>query len=173
MPETMTAQQELEALRTSNAELVKKSRDRKAKVAEYAATITDLQARLTTAETALADATVGAPLRSMAAALSPVPELWLAEFAKHYKVELKDGKLQVLGMDGKAVMDGEAAIEFTAPSIVKLLIGGQDAELGSFPHIMYGSKASGGGASPSPGSQVHYPEKQKDAPPSKPQFGLR
>ena len=173
MSSTLTPAEELEALRTSNAELVKKSRDRKAKVAKHEATITDLQARLSTAETALADATVGAPLRSMAATLSPVPSLWLAEFAKHYKVELKDGKLQVLGMDGKPVMDGDAAVEFSAPSIAKLLIGGQDAELGSFPHIMYGSKATGGGASPAPGSQVQYPDKQPGKQPDRPQFGLR
>ena len=173
MPDTLTPAEEIAALRTSKAELLKKSKERKAKVAEHEATITDLQARLSTAQTALADATVGAPLRSMAATLSPVPELWIAEFGKHYITELKDGKLQVLDMDGKPVMDGESAIDFTASAIAKLLIGTDKDDLATFAHIMYGSKASGGGASPSPGSQVQWPEKQPGKQPDRPQFGLR
>jgi hypothetical protein len=173
MPETLTPAEELLALRTSNAELLKKSRDRKAKVTEHEATITDLQTRLTTAETALHDATVGAPLRSMAAALSPIPDVWLAEFAKHYKVELKDGKLALLTLDGKPVMDGESEVPMDATAISKLLTAGNNEDLASFTHIMYGSKATGGGASPAPGSQVQYPDRQQDRQGAKPQFGLR
>jgi hypothetical protein len=173
MPETLTPAEELVALRTSNADLLKKSRDRKSKVTEHEATITDLQTRLTTAETALHDATVGAPLRSMAAALSPIPGVWLAEFAKHYKVELKDGKLALLTLDGKPVMDGDSEVSFDSAAISKFLTAGTNEDLASFTHIMYGSKATGGGASPSPGSQVQYPEKQTGNQPERPQFGLR
>jgi hypothetical protein len=173
MPDTLTPAEELVALRTSNAELLKKSRDRKAKVTEHEATITDLQTRLTTAETVLHDATVGAPLRSMAAALSPVPELWLAEFAKHYRVELKDGKLSLLTLDGKPVIDGDVEVPMDATAISKLLTAGENEGLSSFTHIMYGSKATGGGASPSLSYGVTFPEKQKNKPVATPQFGLR
>lgn len=173
MPDTLTPAEELAALRTSNAELLKKSRDRKAKITEHEATITDLQARLSTAETALQDAIVGAPLRSMAAALSPIPDVWLAEFAKHYKVELKDGKLSLLTLDGKPVMDGESEVPMDATAISKLLTAGENEDLASFTHIMYGSKATGGGASPSPSYGVTFPEKQQDKQGATPQFGLR
>ena len=59
---------EVELLRTANAELSVKAKDRKAKIAE-------LESKLATAETALHEATVGAPLRQLAHTVSPVPEL--------------------------------------------------------------------------------------------------
>jgi hypothetical protein len=173
MADTLTPAEELVALRTTNAELLKKSKERKAKVAEHEITITDLQTQLTAATAALHDATVGAPLRSMAATLSPIPDVWLAEFAKHYKVELKDGKLALLTLDGKAVMAGDVEVPFDAQAVGKLLTAGDNEDLASFKHIMYGSRATGGGASPAPGSQVQYPEKQTGNQPERPQFGLR
>jgi hypothetical protein len=173
MTTPINSPEELIALRSTNAELLKKSKDRKAKLAEHEATITDLKARLTIAETALADATVGAPLRGMAAALSPVPDLWLAEFAKHYKAEMKGGKLQVLDMEGKPVMDGDQEVPFENQAIAKLLGNSDKDELASFAHIMFGSRASGGGAVASQSSGIPHPEKQQEKTATMPQFGLR
>lgn len=174
MPDTSPAVEELELLRTTNADLLKKSRDRKAKVTEHETTIADLTARLTTAETALHEATVGTPLRAMAVTVSPVPELWLAEFAKHYKVEMKDGKLQVLDTDGKPAMDGEQPVEFTAPAIIKLLTASDDEALSSFAYITRGSLAAGGGASQqNRGIGIPGSDKPTGKPPEQPQFGLR
>lgn len=173
MPETLTPAEEIAALRTTNAELLRKSKERKAKVTENETTIADLQARLTTAESALHDATVGAPLRSMAATLSPVPDVFMAELAKHYKVDLKDGKLVLLTLDGKPVKDGEDEVAFNAKALSKLLTAGTNEDFATFPHIIYGSKASGGGASPSPGSSFPYPDKQTGKQVERSPFGLR
>jgi hypothetical protein len=99
--------------------------------------------------------------------------VWLAEFGKHYKVEMKDAKLVLLTLDGKPVMDGDVEVPFDAQAVGKLLTAGVNEDLASFTHIMYGSRATGGGASPAPGSQVQYPEKQTGNQPERPQFGLR
>ena len=171
---TETPVNEIEVLRKTNVTLLQKSRDRKAKITEHEATIADLQSRLSAASTALHDATVAQPLRKMAETLSPVPELWLAEFAKHFKVELKDGKLAVLTAKGEPATDGDKPVEFDAPSLIKLLTGSENEELASFAFITRGSLASGGNASQHTAtSSFPYPERVQEKTSARPQFGLR
>jgi hypothetical protein len=173
MPETLKPAEEIAALRSTNADLLKKARDRKDKVTEHEATIATLTTQLQTAKSALYDAQVGGPLGALADSVSPVPAVFLAELAKHARVELKDGRLVLLTPDGKPVMDGEKEVPFDSAAISKFLTAGTNKDFATFPHIMFGSKASGSGASPSPGSQVQYPEKQTGNQPERPQFGLR
>ena len=165
---------ELDVLRKTNVTLLQKSRDRKAKIAEHEATIADLQTKLTTATTALHEATVAQPLRAMAESLSPVPELWLAGFAKYYKLESRNGKLAVLTSEGEAAMDGDKPVEFTAPALIKLLTGSDSEELASFAYITRGSLASGGGSSQQ-NRATGFPDtsKPQDKAVVQPRFGLR
>ncbi len=61
---------ELEVLRRTNAELVKKSSDRKARIAELETANATLQTDLAAAQTAFHDMTVSAPMKQLAEAVS-------------------------------------------------------------------------------------------------------
>lgn len=173
MPDLLTPEQELTALRTANAQLLKKAKDRKDKVTEYESTITSLNTQLQTAKSALYDAQVGGPLQAMADSISPIPAVFLSELAKHAKVELLDGKLVLRTLDGKPLLADDKEVPFDSVAISKFLTAGTNNDFAVFPHLVVGSRASGGGASPSPGSQVQYPEKQTGKQGASPQFGLR
>jgi hypothetical protein len=169
---------EVELLRTQIAEVTEKSRTRKARIAELESQLADATGKLAVSETALHEATVGAPLRQLAATVSPVPELWTAEFQKHYKLQLKDGKLSVLDLEGKPVVggDGKEPIAFEPNAIAKLVTDDDNAISQTFKHITAVSFSSGGGASGTkeqtlPGTDYRPKPKTPDAP--RAQFGLR
>jgi hypothetical protein len=127
-------------------------------------------------ETALHDATVVAPLRQMAEEVSPVPELWLAEFGKHFKVDLKDGKLAVLTSAGEPAMLKDSPVEFTRGALTTLLAKSDDPTLKAFKTIMVASYASGGGAGGAQGGRAYFGNDGKQSEPAQPErvrFGLR
>ena len=142
--EQLTA--ELSTLRTTNAELVQKSRSRAARITDLVAKQDELTSKLTASETALHEATVGRPLREMAETVSPVPELWQGEFLKHFKVELTDGRLVVLTQAGEPAKVKDEPVEFTREGLTTLLAQSDAPELKAFKTIMVSSLASGGGA---------------------------
>jgi methionyl-tRNA formyltransferase len=165
---------ELEVLRRTNAELLKKSADRKARILELEASTAELTTKLTTADTVIHEMTVGAPLKRMAESVSPVPEIWLAEFAKHFKVELKDGKLAVLTLTGEPATNKKGeSVEFTNAGIVGLVANSDKDELKAFNVITIVSKASGGGATGSTGSGNFPTETKPTAAKPTVHFGLR
>jgi hypothetical protein len=143
----MSAPNEVELLRIQIAEVTEKSRTRKGRIAELETQLAEATGQLTASETALRDATVGAPLRQLAAVVSPVPTLWVEHFQKHYKLELNDGALAVLDIKGEPVMDGDKPIAFEPDSISKLLTDDDNEQSVVFKHITAVSFASGGGAS--------------------------
>jgi hypothetical protein len=170
----MSASNELEGLRTANAELTEKSRTRKAKIVELENQVAELTGKLEASNTALHDATISAPLRQLATVVSPVPELWTIEFQKHYKLEMRDGRLTLLDSNGEPVMDGKEPVEFTPNSIAKLVTDENNEDLTVFRHITAGSLASGGGATADRGSTfptIDSPKKALDK--STNMFGLR
>jgi hypothetical protein len=173
MPDTPV--DEIAVLRSTNGELLAKLKDRKTKLAEAEASVADLTTRVSTAEAALRTATIDRPLRAMAETISPTPSIWMQEFSKHFKVELRGDKLQVLDLEGNPVKDGDAEIEFTAPALIKLLTGdiGNEA-LSSFAYITRGSLAAGAGASQgNRNGGIVGPERQQEKQSATSQFGLR
>jgi|GEM_PF-4553062 len=163
---------ELQTLRQTVAELTAKNTTRKARIAELETSVQTLQASLTTTQTTLYQVEVGEPLQTMANAVSPMPELFLSEFARcGYKVAKTDGKLVVIQND-KPV---EGA-EFTVQGLTKLLANSNDPTLKSFKHLMIASRASGGGATgAADGRPLYQEQRTPDAAQPKPtrRLGLR
>ena len=167
---------ELAVLRQTNAELTQKNKERKDRILTLVKKQDELTAKLTAAEAGLYEATVGAPLKKMAEAVSPVPELWQSEFLKHYKVEMKDGKLAVLTQKGEQAMVKDKPVEFTRAGLTDLLIKSDAPEFRAFKTIMAVSSASGGGAgSLTASGKGNGQASNASIPASKPavQFGLR
>jgi phage shock protein A len=161
---------ELATLRQTVAELTAKNTARKARITELEASVKTLQTSLTGAQTALYQAEVGEPLQTLANAISPVPELFLSEFARlDYKVAKTDGKL-ILMQNDKPVQGAE----FTVAGLTKLLAKSDEPAHKNFKHLIIASRASGGGATVS-ARTVHGAETKKttETPNAKPQFGLR
>ena len=115
-------------------------------------------------------------MRAMAEAVSVVPEIWLTEFAKHFKVEFKDGLLIVLTAAGEPAIDKKGEpVPFTQDAIVSLVTKSDKPEFKAFDVITIGSRASGGGAGGSQAGGNHVPTDNKSAAPAKQptHFGLR
>jgi hypothetical protein len=147
MPEPTIATSEaseLEVLRKVNLELVAKHARDKAKLAELETGASALQAKLSEASESLKQATVAGPLKAMAESMSNVPELFLEQFLKHYKVENIKGALTLLSSDGKTVLgkDGKA-VPFAIKALTELLTTGEDARAKTFKAITIASRASG------------------------------
>ena len=170
---------ELERLRKANAELSTKARERKARIEELETLNATLQTKTAEAEAARHDALVGVPLRKIAATVSPVPQLWLAEFAKHYKIEADtDGNLSVQTLDGKPARDrNEKIVEFTPHGLWNLLAsdavitgGTKDERSKTFHHLMNYFGATGGANTTQRPSASARDAKQENSPL---QLGLR
>lgn len=161
-------QSEVEKLRSSNAELVARHAKDKTRLAELETQNADLQGKLAEADKTIKAATVDGPLRRMADEVSKVPELFLEQFSKHYKLEMQDGKLTLLSTDGKPVTgkDGKTAIPFERDALTKLLTEGDDARAKTFQAILIATRASGAGSSPGQTTLRTAPVKAH-------QFGLR
>jgi hypothetical protein len=177
----LPAVEELQRLRKSQKSILAKSHERKARIAELETENAALKAKAGEADAKMHDATVGVPLRAMAAQVSEVPKLWLSEFSKYYKVGSADGTLSVLKHDGSPVMVGESPVPFTPNGLWTLLTGGaqnygKDEDTASFAAIMRwcgptGSGASGinrGGSGNPPVSTHKAPKKSVET-----QFGIR
>lgn len=144
MPETQN--DELDTLRRTNAELVEKNKTRTAKIAELEAANTALTAKLSERDATIHGITVGGPLKALAERISNVPELWLEQFAKHFKVEMVDGDLTLLSTDGKPVQKDGKPVPFETKALSDLLTDGDDTRAKAFRAITTTSRASGGAA---------------------------
>jgi hypothetical protein len=182
--------EELARLRTTLAEILQTKKTLQAKLeaalSELAASQAEnatLKTQVTEATQKVTDATVGVPLRKMAAQLSEFPELWLSEFEKRYTVEAdSEGNLAILTKDGKPAKDANGKpVAFEANAIWQLLTGGSgsyaksdDAKL--FATLTKWQGASGGGSgSANRGSGANGPleEKKPKAPKIVAGLGLR
>ncbi len=156
---------ELEKLRQVNGELVAKHARDKTRLAALEEGTATLQAKLTETSQSLYQATVGVPLKMMASELSTVPDLFLEQFSKHFKVESIKGVLTLQTADGKPVTgkDGNI-IPFEREALTKLLTDGDDARAKMFKAITIVNRASGAAHSSSSTRTTSTPQKQ--------QFGL-
>lgn len=126
--------EELARLRTTVAELLQAKKNLQAKLetalSDLSTAQTDnatLQEQVKAAQQSAHESIVGVPMRRMAAELSELPDLWLAEFQKRYDVQAdgKNGELAILTKDGKPAMgkDGKP-VPFTAHALWLMLTGG-------------------------------------------------
>ena len=100
----------------------------------------------------------------MAEEMSAVPDLFLEQFSKHFKVESIKGVLTLQTPDGKQAVDKSGkAIPFEREAMTKMLIDGDDTRAKTFKAITIASRASGAASSPS---------KTVIAPARRQQFGL-
>lgn len=163
---------ELETLRLTNAELLTKSAARKAKIEELEASAVALQTRLTESESTIHDLSVTRPLKAIAESISTAPELLIEHLMKSYRVEVVNGELSLLTLDGKPVMDGAKAVPFTSEGLTALLKNPANPLSKVFSGILIASRASGasGGF-----GEVRKARTPAIAAPSniRPQFGLR
>jgi len=144
MPEQQTHNDELETLRRTNAELVTKNSSRKQRIGELEATVADLQSKLTTTSATIHEITVGAPLKSMAESISTVPEVWIEQFGKSYRLELANGELTVVSVaDGKPIQKEGKAVPFEQEALKSLLLDETHPHSKLFNAITIASKASG------------------------------
>jgi hypothetical protein len=162
--EEMTA--ELETLRRVNGELVTKAGNRKARVTELEATVTDLQSKLTASNNSLRQVTIDGPLKQMSESISTAPELFLEQFNKSYRLEMVKGQLTLQTADGKPVLKGEKPVPFEREALVKLLTAGDDAQARIFKSITVVSRASGANS-----QRSNRPAQSASVP--RPSFGLR
>jgi hypothetical protein len=163
---------ELDTLRRVNSELVTKNTTRKQRIAELEAANAGLTATLAERDATIHGITVGGPLKAMAERISNVPELWLEQFAKHYKVEMVNGEVTLLSADGKPVQKDGKAIPFETKALTEHLTTGDDATAKAFRAITISSKASGGAAAT---GSTTTTQRSALAAPKAPatQFGLR
>lgn len=136
---------ELEVLRRTVAELKDKSSTRKKRITEIEMQLAETQTLLTTANGAIYELRVGAPLKAMAEELGSDPELWLEQFSKLYKVETVDGKLAVLNAsDGKPATKDGKTVAFERQSLLEFLTDEKHPKSKTFRAITVASRASGG-----------------------------
>jgi len=160
---------ELETLRHTNAELVTKASTRKQRITELESANANLQKTVTERDATIHGLTVGGPLKGMAERISTAPELWLEQFAKHYKVELVNGELTLLSVaDGKPVQKDGKPVPFETQALTTLLTTGENATAKAFRAITIASRASGSAGNGTP--QKTAPVAPKPAPRK---FGLR
>ena len=163
-PATVDEALEIARLRQVNSELLAKHARDKAQLTELQTGTATLQAKLRETSESLYQATVGVPLQMMAESMSTVPDLFLEQFSKHYKVESVKGVLTLHSQDGKPALDKSGkAILFERDVLAKLLTEGDDARAKTFKAITIVNRASGAGGSSS---------KRAVAPAQTIQFGL-
>ena len=135
---------EVETLRRVNAELVAKHARDKQRIEALEAGAAALQAKLSEAGETIKDVTIGVPLKAMAAEMSTVPDLFLEQFSKHFKVESIKGVLTLQTIDGKPVTgkDGKA-VPFERQALTDLLTAGDDPRAKTFKTITIVNRASG------------------------------
>lgn len=158
---------ELAVLKQAHQEILTKRQKDKARIAELEAGAVTLQSQLTEASESLHEVTVGGPLKAMAESLSTVPDLFLEQFSKHFKLLMVKGTLTLFSSDGKPVTseDGKA-IPFEWKAIAELLTTGDDARARTFKAITIASRASGG-------ASIGTNNRVNQAKAARPQFGLR
>jgi len=126
-----------------------------------------LQSQLTESNLSLHQATIGVPMKAMAESMSTVPDLFLEQLQRHYKVEIKDGSLTLQTADGKPVTgkDGKN-IPFERQALTELLTTGDDARAKTFKAITIVNRASGAANISANNHRGNQPMS------TRPQFGL-
>ena len=158
---------ELETLRRTNSELVAKNSTRKQRILDLEAANADLQTKLTAANSTIYEFQIGAPLKTMAESISTVPDAWIENFSKSYRLELKDGELTILSVaDGKPLEKAGKPVPFDRRALTELLTDKDHPQSRLFNAITIATKASGG-----KGSTERTPTPKATAP--KVKFGLR
>lgn len=174
------------------AAVLKKNKELLAKNAELTARIAELEGQLGDASTAqeklqseFADFHVRRPLARLAEEISPLSDVWMAEFSKHYDVNAVDGdELGIFHKDGKrcTVPKGSKGegdpVKFTAKDIWWMLcrdnVGGAGTpESKRWDALMHWHGPSGSGAPGSSGSPAPAPAPQQPLNTPKKAFGIR
>jgi hypothetical protein len=151
---------ELATLRQVNSELVAKRARDKAKLLELEQGTATLQAKLTETSESLYQSTVGVPLKMMAESMSTIPDLFLEQFSKHFKVASVNNVLTLQTPDGKPALDKNGkAIPFERDVLTKLLTEGDDARAKTFRAITIASRASGAGGATTQRTTASAPAK--------------
>jgi hypothetical protein len=158
---------ELAVLRRTNTELVAKAASRKARVTELEASIAEFQGKLSTADSTIQELTVGIPLKAMAHEISKDGNTFLEFFKRSYKLEMVNGALALLTVDGRPVMKGDKAVPFEREALIELLTDANHPQAKLFNSLLIVSKASGASGSGNPHTRSSEP-KQPSV-----QFGLR
>jgi len=146
--ELATIKAELETLKATHGEVLTKSQSRKSKIAELEAANTTLTSEVSALKDSLHQVTIDGPLKAMSESISSASELWLEQFSKSYRLEMKDGTLMILSAtDGKPVIDKAGkVVPFERDSLAKFLTDGDDARAKAFRVLTITSRASGGSA---------------------------
>jgi hypothetical protein len=140
-PPTEDPAAELARLRTANAELTAKAKTRKERIAT-------LESENAAIRTQLHEATVGGPMKAVAADLfGSLAEVFTEQFNKRFKTELKEGKLCVFDLEGKPLNGNDGKqVEFSRESLYPLLSDQAEPLFPAFAKSVVITKASGGAA---------------------------
>lgn len=158
---------ELETLRRTNSELVAKNSTRKQRIAELETANSDLQTKLAAANSTIHEFTIGAPLKTMAESISTIPDVWVEQFSKSYRLEVANGELTMISVaDGKPVEKAGKPVPFEREALKTLLTDKDHPQSKLFNAITIITRASG-----AQGSPEHKPSPKATAP--KVKFGLR
>lgn len=158
---------ELETLRRTNSELVSKNSTRKQRITELEQANAELQTKLTAANAEIYEYRIGAPLKVMAESISTVPDAWVENFNKSYRLELVNGELTILSAaDGKAVEKAGKPLPFERRALIDLLTDKDHPQSKLFNAITIASHASG-----AQGTTERKPTPKATVP--KVKFGLR
>ena len=158
---------ELETLRRTNSELVAKASTRKQRITELEQANADLQAKLASANSTIHEFTIGAPLKIMAESISTVPDAWIENFNKTYRLELVNGELTILSAaERKPVEKAGKRLPIERRALIDLLTDEDHPQSKLFNAITIASHASG-----AQGTTERKPTPKATAP--KVKFGLR
>jgi hypothetical protein len=167
-PEQVDAMQvELATLKQAHQEVLAKRQKDKARITALESATTDLQGKLSESAGTINELTIGGPLKAMAESMSTVPELFLEQFSKHFKLEMVKGALTLLSTGGEPLLGNDKKpIPFERQALTKLLTTGDDARTKTFKAITIVSHASGG-------SNIAANSRSKRAQLQRFQFGLK
>jgi hypothetical protein len=155
---------ELTALRNANKELHDKRIASKKRISELEASLVERDSQLATANASLRAIMIDSPLKNMGESISTAPELWTKLFNEHYKLELKEGALKLLTLDGQPVQKDGKDVPFERQALISLLTNEEHPAARNFSAITIVSRASG---AQSPSTKIATPAKQTF------NFGLR
>ncbi|WP_323847020.1 hypothetical protein [Microbulbifer magnicolonia] len=176
MSEKTPEQQEIESLRTHNAELLADLKKVRKKVTELTEQVEALSGERDSASAELQKIQLDGPVAAMLERVSMLPEYFLNEFkARGYQFQLEDGEVVIRDSEGAPAMVGETAggdvtmreAKFTEADVRDLVLEDwlpkekKSPHVARFESLVIGSRASGGGAggSSSGGSLPRSPTK--------------
>jgi hypothetical protein len=159
---------ELETLRRTNGELITKNASRKQRITELEKTIATLEIKLSDSTKQVHELTIGAPMKHLAESISNVPELFIEQLNKHFKVVSEEDSLVLQMPDGKPAKtkDGKP-VEWKLDELRTFLIDADKPYGKVFQTLIIGSRGSGAA-----GGKAHTVSNVKQKEPDF-KFGLR